>query len=77
MYNLSPEGVEHRQVATIKPHGIKINQLDFDTGEIIDTYNSVMEAALDNYIDDSTLRRALKKRNGIILTKGLRFEEVK
>lgn len=61
-------------------HGIKngyyykVKQYDLETGELLGEYNSVYEAAEDNYIDHKTIRNAVKKYNGISKKYKWRFE---
>lgn len=52
----------------------KINQIDIETGEVIETYNSIIDAAEDNYLSFEAVSVALRKRNGEIRSKGLKFE---
>ncbi|MBU3811234.1 MAG: hypothetical protein H9893_06230 [Candidatus Niameybacter stercoravium] len=42
----------------------KVRQLDYETGELIETYNNMEEAASDNFISLKALRKALSKRGG-------------
>ena len=42
----------------------KVMQLDYDTGELIEIYDSVRLAANDNYISYISLREALQRGNG-------------
>lgn len=63
-------------VGTHSKKAIKIKQLDVDTGEEIAVYNSINDAAYDNFISHKTIRNALRN-NGYVRTKPLRFEEVK
>ncbi|MDD3393805.1 MAG: hypothetical protein PHG19_04075 [Anaerotignum sp.] len=41
----------------------KIEQLDFDTGEVVGTYNSITEASKDNWVERDYLTRMLRKGN--------------
>lgn len=52
----------------------KLNQLDYETGELIETYNNMEEAASDNFISVKALRKALSKRDGYMIVAKLRFE---
>lgn len=52
----------------------KIRQLDIDTNEEIEVYKSITEAAYDNFIDFNQLQKALKRSNGEIKNRGLKFE---
>lgn len=52
----------------------KIRQVDYYTGEEIEVYNSITEAAWDNWLCYETLSDALRKCNGMINSKKLRFE---
>ncbi len=53
-----------------------IRQLDYETGELIETYNNMEEAASDNFISVKALRKALSKRDGYMTVAKLRFEFV-
>ena len=52
----------------------RVKQLDYDTGEVIEEYESINLAAKDNFIASKTLRNALNNRRGLIKSKNLRFE---
>lgn len=52
---------------------MKVKQLDYDTGELIDIYSSTEEAALDNYLNERALLKALKCKNGRLKDKKLLF----
>lgn len=52
----------------------KIRQLDYETGEVVDTYNNMEDAASDNFISVKALRKALSKRQGYMPVAKLRFE---
>lgn len=52
----------------------KVRQLDYETGEVVETYNNMEEAALDNFISLKALRKALSKREGYMPVAKLRFE---
>ncbi len=54
----------------------KVRQLDYETGELIETYNNMEEAASDNFISLKALRKALSKRDGHMPAAKLRFEFV-
>ena len=54
----------------------KVRQLDYDTGEEIEVYNSAEAAAHDNFVDPKRIREALRMQNGCIHSKQLRFEYV-
>lgn len=54
----------------------QIRQVDIDTGEEIEVYDSILEAAEDNYIDRERLSVALRKKGGVIKTLELKFEYV-
>ncbi len=49
----------------------KVRQLDYDTGE----YESVEEAAYDNFITRESLNRAFLRNNGYMHLLKLRFEK--
>lgn len=51
----------------------QIVQVDIDTGEYIDTYSSIRDAADDNYCAVSSLSRAIKRCDGRLTQLGLRF----
>lgn len=52
----------------------KVKQLDYETGELIETYNNMEDAASDNFISVKALRKALSKRSGYMPVAKLRFE---
>ena len=52
----------------------KIRQLDYDTGELIDTYDNIENAAIDNWVSLKALEKAMKYRNGYMTVAKLRFE---
>lgn len=54
----------------------KVEQLDYETGECIEVYNSANAAALDNFLTPYSIRLALNKNNGILHKKQLRFRYV-
>lgn len=54
----------------------RIAQLDYDTGELIEIYESVTAAAWDNYTDCSTIKKAIRIKNGKMKQRKLRFAEV-
>lgn len=54
----------------------KIRQLDYETGEEVEVYNSITEAAEDNWMRIDVLSEALRKKNGVLKEKKLRFEYV-
>ncbi|MHC1749441.1 MAG: hypothetical protein AB9856_14310 [Cellulosilyticaceae bacterium] len=76
MYNLSEEGLERKRKTMIAKRGLKVRQLDYDTGEIIDTYDYLGEAAEDNYINRKAISIALKYNGGFLHSKKLRFEKI-
>ena len=53
----------------------KVRQLDYDTGEHIGEYESVEEAAYDNFITRESLNRAFLRNNGYMHLLKLRFEK--
>lgn len=53
----------------------KVRQLDYDTGEYIGEYESVEEAAYDNFITRESLNRAFLRNNGYMHLLRLRFEK--
>ncbi len=52
----------------------KVKQLDYFTGELVEEYNSISDAAYDNWLNERTVYKALNKRNGFIHSLSLRFE---
>lgn len=46
---------------------VKVMQVDYDTLEPIEIYDSVREAAYDNWIHEVGLNNKLKKGNGLAL----------
>ena len=42
----------------------KVEQIDIDSGEFVGLYDSVAEAAKDNYITEETIRKAICKQDG-------------
>lgn len=52
----------------------RVRQVDFYTGEFIDEYESISEAARDNFLKVDSLQKALKKNNGRMAYKELKFE---
>lgn len=54
----------------------QIRQLDIETSEEIEIYNSITEAAEDNWTSFDVLSEALRKKNGVLREKKLRFEYV-
>ena len=54
----------------------KVRQLDIDTNEEIEIYESVTEAANDNFMSYSHLYAALRDLNGEIRNRELKFEYV-
>lgn len=52
---------------------VQIRQLDAETGEIIEVYPTIRDAAWDNFISCKTIRKALGN-GGYVKTKPLRFE---
>jgi hypothetical protein len=54
----------------------RIRQLDYDTGELIEIYENIETAALDNWVSFKALENAMKCRNGYMTASKLRFEYV-
>lgn len=52
----------------------KVNRLDYDTGEILETFNSVSEANSKFNLRKSDIWYSIKTQNGLIPIKKLRFE---
>lgn len=52
----------------------KVMQLDYYTGEKVEVYNSLKEAAEDNFILPGTLCDALREQGGIMKIKKLMFK---
>lgn len=59
-----------------EPLGVirKVVQLDYITNEVIEVYNSVNQASIDNFISPCSIRIALAKNNGILHRKKLKFK---
>ncbi|OON96023.1 MAG: hypothetical protein ATN36_06670 [Epulopiscium sp. Nele67-Bin005] len=55
------------------PKEIGVIQLDYKTGEVIEEYLTIRDAAQDNYITEQYLRIVLKSNGGIMYQKKLRF----
>lgn len=51
----------------------QVEQLDIKTGEVINSFKSINEAARENYADASSLYIALTKNNGVMTRLGLAF----
>lgn len=62
---------------TGKTKSKKVRQLDYYTGEEIEVYPSIKDAAYDNYVDPVTLSRYLRDKKGLVDYKKLRFEYVR
>ena len=60
------------------PKGIirKVRQTDIETGEEIEVYNTLKDAAYDNFTTTTEVRRALQNSNGIMERRQLKFEYV-
>lgn len=52
----------------------RINQLDFKTGKIIKTFDSLREASETNNVEIVSISVALRKRDGLMPLKRIRFE---
>lgn len=52
----------------------KVNRLNYDTGEILETFNSVSEANSKFNLRKSDIWYSIKTQNGLIPIKKLRFE---
>lgn len=52
----------------------KVRQLDYETGELIEEYSSITEAAEDNWLTYDALSSVLNAKNGLMPIKKLRFE---
>lgn len=55
----------------------KVRQIDYVTGQELEIYDSITDAANDNFITFDLLSHALRLRNGVMRYKKLRFEYVK
>ena len=56
---------------------VRVRQLDYETNEVIEEYNTIEEAAYDNYIDRKMLTFAVLYNQGKIDRLGLKFEYIK
>lgn len=54
----------------------KVKQLDYYTGELIHVYNSISEAADDNWMGRANFYKIINKQNGYMARRKLRFEFV-
>lgn len=54
----------------------RVRQYDIETNELLGEYESIKDAAYDNYIDKKTIPYAIKNNNGICKKLGCRFEYV-
>lgn len=52
----------------------RVRQLDYDTGELIEEYASISDAAEDNWLTFDALSSALIAKNGLMPRRKLRFE---
>lgn len=52
----------------------RVRQIDIETNEEIEIYDSVTEAAEDNWMTYTTLSDALRNKNGILKIRKLKFE---
>ena len=52
----------------------KLNQLDYETGEVVRTFSSLSEACDEFGISLSNICNAIEKKNGVMPIKKLRFE---
>lgn len=52
----------------------RVRQVDIDTGEELCVYESISHAARDNWLEFSSLSRALKRNNGVYRRRRLKFE---
>lgn len=55
---------------------VRVRQLDYETNEVIEEYNTIEEAAYDNYIDRKMLTFAVLHNQGKIDRLGLKFEYI-
>lgn len=51
-----------------------VRQIDIETGEEIEIYGSISEAAEDNWMSYSDLSDALRNKNGLLKIRKLKFE---
>lgn len=51
----------------------RVEQLDFETDEVIETYESIAEAADDNFLHATDLVHVLKHQNGCMKRLKLKF----
>ena len=55
-------------------NGKKVKMYDLDTNEFVGEYESVADAAYDNFTNTQTIFHALKVNGGKMKYKGCRFE---
>ncbi|MGL5676830.1 MAG: hypothetical protein ACRDDX_10485 [Cellulosilyticaceae bacterium] len=51
-----------------------ILQLDYDTGEVIEEYRYIEDAAYDNWVSRDVLYKAVNNRGGYMEKRKLRFQ---
>ena len=51
----------------------EVIQLDYYTGEVVETYATLREAAEDNYLNESALCKALANQGGVLKRRELVF----
>ena len=56
---------------------IRVRQVDYETNEFIEEYDTIEDAAYDNYIDRKMLVFAVFHNQGKIDRLGLKFEYIK
>ena len=56
---------------------IRVRQVDYETNEVIEEYDTIEAAAYDNYIDRKMLTFAVLHNQGKIDRLGLKFEYIK
>lgn len=53
----------------------KVTQLDYDNpNEVIEVYDTIQDAANDNWLTVECLRTTLKQKNGVFTKRKLRFK---
>lgn len=53
-----------------------VRQLDYETGEVIEEYKTMSDAARDNMMEHCVLSHALRTQGGIMKIRRLRFEYI-
>lgn len=56
-------------------HRYKVGKLN-EAGEVVKVYNSVEQAAIENYVSEKTISVAITRRNGLVPSLGIRFKYI-